>query len=81
MNTWLIARAKGADRYEDRLYFTFIWENAEILFSVGNGDEKMNCFDDKNVSFYVFLLVRSNTLSSFSHNYKRKDKSHLLLSK
>lgn len=58
----------GTDHYLDWLYFTVILEDVETLLSLGNGDEKVNYLDDKNVYFYVFLLVKINTLSIFSHN-------------
>lgn len=57
----------GTDRYWGCLYFVVILENVEILFSPGNGDENVNYLDYKNVYFYVFLLVKINTLS-FPYN-------------
>lgn len=32
-----------------------IWEKVVILFSVGNSDENVNCFEDKHIHFNVFI--------------------------
>lgn len=61
----------GADHYWDQLYFTVIWENVEILFFVGNGDE--------NVNYFVFVFVKLNTLSIFSHNLKKKGENSVFI--
>lgn len=46
---------------------------------MGNGDENVNYFDDKNVFFYVFVFVKLNTLSIFSHNLKKKGEKSVFI--
>lgn len=80
MNTWLIAITKGADHYEDQLYFTFIWENTEILFSVGNGDAKNELFWWlKCILLCVFTVQIEHIIQLFPQLQKKRQKSAFII--
>lgn len=80
MNTWLIAIAKGADHYEDQLYFTFIWENTEILYSVGNGDAKNELFWWlKCILLCVFTGQIEHIIQLFPQLQKKRQKSAFII--
>lgn len=64
----------GADHCWDQLYFTVIWENVEILFSVGSGDENVNYFDDKMYTFMSFYWSNETHYPSFPITKKERRK-------